>query len=488
MIARLKSMFERLQKRGSAPSVHRGFPSDESSKSASPKPQPQQALSIQIASVVDPTPGRKGISFLVDHVVPAPKPLWLSTLREALEIRSGSTIIVMPDEHVPALATEGYVGSSSQVAPDYADYVPPLRIVCKGVSLSDPASFSKAWADRRRFVHPLIDAVHRAFSDHRPLVLFPDAIWLTIVQGFAHHLQVNAEAFRGRIVPHHGKKELRVQTRSLEASEWPHIICQLCCQIRDNSDPFLFETLSCEFSTTTPTIKTACQIALMESYERYFEFVFECVCGIPKVTLEGTPEDWQRIRERIEVLATFDLGWWTNRLAPILDQFICTAKGAPDLAFWQAIYKPKEIYAAELATGWITDLFPYLGKPSSLHRNSELVDIERIDWLPQATESNKCPGIPLESFPTGISRAPVTVTCPHDSKTPIELLGGFFGVSQTLEDGALAPIISWAVVKKDTRISIPPPRVEDIDDSFMERLIKDAVAKRESLDKMNGPT
>ncbi|GGM87432.1 DUF4419 domain-containing protein [Dactylosporangium sucinum] len=29
-------------------------------------------------------------------------------------------------------------------------------------------------------VHPLFGAVARAFADHRPLVLSPDAVWLTI--------------------------------------------------------------------------------------------------------------------------------------------------------------------------------------------------------------------------------------------------------------------------------------------------------------------
>jgi hypothetical protein len=452
MIVQLKSMLEKLLKLGPATYIRQHSPSAESSVSGTS--QPQQAQLGKLAQVVAPISGRTGISFSVDNVKSAEKPLWVSTLGEALELRIGASIFVMPDQKLPALAPEGYVGSKSSAALDYEEYIPPIRILRKGVSLSDPPSFPKAWTDKRTFFHPVIDAVHLAFSDHRPLVLSPDAIWLTIVQGFAHHLQENAEAFRGRIVSHHGKKELRVQTLSLEEGEWPLLISELVGQIRANSDPFLYDTLSCEFSTTTPTIKTAGQIALMEAYERYFEYALECICGIPKITIEGTPEDWQRIRERIEVLATFDFGWWTTRLAPILDQFISTAKGAPDLAFWQAIYKPQEAYAATLATGWIGDLFPYLGRKSSMRRNSHL-DVERISWLPRAIESNKFPGVSLKAFPSGISCAPVAVTHPDDSKTPIELVGGFFGVSQATEDGALAPIISWAVVKKDTRVSLP---------------------------------
>src|SRR5215469_12424951 len=95
------------------------------------------------------------------------------------------------------------------------------------------------------------------------------------------------------------------------------------------------------------TIRTANEVALMDAYQRYFRYIMMCVCGIPSITLEGTPSDWQRIRDRIELLATFGLEWWTSRLAPILDESVATANGAPDLSFWQAIYKPERAYATE---------------------------------------------------------------------------------------------------------------------------------------------
>ena len=458
MVDRLKSVLDKLHKHVPTTSLR--------------QPDPLSAeLPSQTARLVPAVSGRKGISFFVDDVEPTRKPLWLSTLGESLELRSGASVLIMPDQNLPALATEGYAGPMSRAALDHAEFVPPDRINYHGVSLTDAASFPRKWADRHRFIHPLIEAVHQAFGDHRPLVLSPDAIWLTIAQGFTQHLHENTEAFRGRIVTHHGKKELRTQTLSLEPDSWPQLISQLTAQIRDNYDPLLYETLSCEFSTTTSTIKTASDIALMDAYKRYFEYVIMCVCGIPKITLEGTPDDWQRIRDRIEVLATFDLGWWTTRLAPIVDQFISTAKGAPDLSFWQAIYKPRKVYASELATGWIADLFPYLGAMSSLCRNSNL-DVERINWLPQVTESDGFCGVPLKAFPSGISRAPVTVEFPDNSGTAIELLGGFFGVSQAPDDNALAPIISWAVVNKDTRFPPPRPSFEEIEESPGEKRTK----------------
>jgi len=37
--------------------------------------------------------------------------------------------------------------------------------------------------------HGLFSAVHLAFSQHRPLVLSPDMIWIAILQGFAQHVK-----------------------------------------------------------------------------------------------------------------------------------------------------------------------------------------------------------------------------------------------------------------------------------------------------------
>jgi len=371
-----------------------------------------------------------GITFSVDKVEGSAKGLPLTTLLENFEIRAGASVLILPEQTSPAVAPEGFLTKQHML-------------------------------DQHRFLNPLIEAVHLAFSDHRPLVLSPDCIWLTIVQGFGHHVSKYAEDLRGRIVRHVGKKDLCVRTESLEPEAWPELISQFSAQIRDNSDPVLHETLLCDFSTTTPNIRTANEVALMDAYQRYFRYIMECVCGIPTITLEGTPTDWQRIRDRVELLATFGLEWWTSRLALILDEFVATANGAPDLSFWQAIYKPQPAYATRMATGWIADLFPYLGNKSNRTRN-HMLDMKRTDWLPPARADHRfepwkgeIDGVPLQSIPCGLSRAPLTLSLPNKPSVELDLVGGFVGVSQCEQDLSLAPIISWAVVERDARMTQP---------------------------------
>jgi uncharacterized protein DUF4419 len=47
-------------------------------------------------------------------------------------------------------------------------------------------------------VHPLLGAVGRAFAEHRPLVLSPDAVWLTIASGVARHRMAGTRPAAGQ--------------------------------------------------------------------------------------------------------------------------------------------------------------------------------------------------------------------------------------------------------------------------------------------------
>jgi len=87
--------------------------------------------------------------------------------------------------------------------------------------------------------HPLIEAVHVAFSQHRPLSLSPDDIWLVIAQGFGHHVTKNAEALRGRLVRHQGRRGLTVETQDSTLTGFEYAIASFSSEIRQATDPVL---------------------------------------------------------------------------------------------------------------------------------------------------------------------------------------------------------------------------------------------------------
>jgi hypothetical protein len=77
----------------------------------------------------------------------------------------------------------------------------------------------------------------------------------------------------------------------------------------------------------------------MDTFQAYFEYEMLAGCGIPKVTLLGTPDDWRSMRRRAGMLSEFELTWWTDALLPVLDQIVETAEGQVDPSFWRSFFR-----------------------------------------------------------------------------------------------------------------------------------------------------
>ena len=297
---------------------------------------------------------------------------------------------------------------------------------------------------RENDVHPLAGAVHLAFSEHRPLRLTPDHIWLTIAQGFAHHVNNNSEALRSRLVGFQDKMILQVTTSELEGPEdWAEVIDEWAEDIGDFIPQELSQTMLCDFTTTTPAARIASQIVMMDAFQRFFDYRVYCICGIPSITLAGTVEDWRRILSRVEHLSQYDLRWWTDRLLPICEAFAQTAEGKPSSEFWRSIYKPEGIYGEKVITGWLADLFPYIIDPHHTRASSPTVKNPVLS-VPRR-ELTVDHGIAPSSLPRGLSRVPVTLET-ETTEEGLELMAGFIGVKlDRLKGERLEPEIGWGV-------------------------------------------
>jgi hypothetical protein len=234
--------------------------------------------------------------------------------------------------------------------------------------------------------HPVVAAAHRAFMDHRPLCLSPDIIWLMICQGVASHIDANAEELRPRIVSHQGKVTIRVQrdefVKGSPENPWAQAIEELTSKVREHVGS-AFDLFQPAFTTTGPVERAAAGIVLLDAMQCYFTYDMDTLCGIPAVTLEGTPEDWQAIADRAEQFAFLDLEWWLKPLRGVLRQFVSAAQGNVDRSFWKSLYKYHDESGGPTITGWISTLFPYLkgsGTGLATHRNPYLtLDSQRLE-------------------------------------------------------------------------------------------------------------
>jgi hypothetical protein len=286
--------------------------------------------------------------------------------------------------------------------------------------------------------HSFFNGMYQAYADHRPFVLSPDMIWLLISQGFARHIHANAEALRNRFVNFEGKVSLIVRSDSLELdspADWEMIFPEFTRQIAAHTGEDLVNLLSCEFSTTGPAEKVASEITVMEAMEPYFEFVvIKVVCGIPEITLKGTPDDWKKILEKTKKLGDYDLRWWTDKLEPILNEFVKASKKNIDNDFWRNMFKyhsQKKYGAPKIIDGWIVKFFPY----DKDGKRNNLQQLEGSDKLPEEIVK-----VDLNYIEAGGDSS---------TTTPMELWAGFVGLEQDHTDFTLTPKIGWMVRKKD---------------------------------------
>ncbi len=276
---------------------------------------------------------------------------------------------------------------------------------------------------------PFFNAFSYAFNNHCPLVITPDSVWLTVLTGLCHHIDTDPEGLRHHFVRHEGKKELKVRVGgggfaegNVPGSTWGLGISRFAEQIKEHIGK-KHDLIVCDFSTTTEEDKVSSMVSLMGAMKHYFEYKMYLACGLSAVTIEGTPEDWANIGDRIYALSEFDLKWWTDHLTPVIDQLKLACEGKPDIEFWKAGYLAhrKGSGGQYDVSGWINTLFPYIaGKdPKQLRRN------EFVDW--QKDRGNYA-GVDPDDFPFGMSYAPVELDdngIVYDCK----FYGGLVGVS-----------------------------------------------------------
>jgi hypothetical protein len=253
-------------------------------------------------------------------------------------------------------------------------------------------------------------------------------------------------------VNYQGKKLIVVRRDEFIKGElnnpWEQVFPEFTKEIKANVGAELHDLVIASFSTTGNIEKAAFEITLMDAMKNYFEYGMISQCGIPSITLEGTPEDWRLIVSEAKQLRQYELAWWIDELIPILEQFSDAAQGKVDETFWNGIFKfiPPQGFSGGVPyiNGWIIKFFPYL---TSLE-----VKIRKNPFLNQT--SDKQTGLEFEDFSGGLSKANFQwqyFETPYD----MEFFAGFVGVSQDPKTKTLRPEIGWAVRDKATKEATP---------------------------------
>ena len=194
---------------------------------------------------------------------------------------------------------------------------------------------------------PLLNGFYTAHTNHYPIRIKPDDIWLLIVQGFSNHVNENAEELRNLFVNFDGKKTLIVKYPISNIEEVNKIILEdFSEQINDQMTEYLgkdlIEVLTPNFSTTTYDSKIVCKISIMGAFKKYFNYEMHLVgCGLPYIILEGTAEDYKKIIEKAKKLKQYNFEWYINRIIPHLKKMVEAKEGKIDKDYFMNMIQKK---------------------------------------------------------------------------------------------------------------------------------------------------
>lgn len=307
------------------------------------------------------------------------------------------------------------------------------------------ASSSQTLIPTRTFM----ETVLLAFANHYPLSLKPDDLWTVIMCGFAKHVELNSAKLRSKFVAHDGKKKLVVlvdhfRRGEMSVEDWQKdVFPQFATQIETHVGPKLNQVVTAPFSTTSPLEQACFQTILMAVTGPYFSYEMRTRCGIPEIQLQGTVDDWEKLKDRFNGLCQYMLETfaeeWSEGLLPVLDQFIAAAAGSPDVDFWKLICKkiPTGRDSGDYPTinGWINAFYPYVGKHMS--QNFELND-SMSGWA--TAEYGPDP----DCFPRSITSVPVDWNY-FGVILPMHFHSGLLGAAQDPVTKMISPQHGWVV-------------------------------------------
>ena len=297
----------------------------------------------------------------------------------------------------------------------------------------------------------LIQGLVLAYKNHYPIVVFPDMIWLLFLQGFARYVDKYHDLLREKFVNFEGKKALEVKKLGIfpeEASQetWQEIIDNFITGIKRYTGEDIISNLQSDFTTTEEVILATSQATIMSAMQNYFDYELGMGgCGVSRIILEGTVEDWENMKSKFDYLLKKNLGlnFWIKELLPIIDNIIATKNyfkthktiNNEMIKFWKNIIRIKDekndFYDPFVINGWITKFIPNLNG-NQLKPFNEL----KLQDIP-----DQILGCPLKLTVYNLDGTKTIHSC--------ELASGFFGMSQNVEYH-VRPVIGYALISNSS--------------------------------------
>jgi len=309
-----------------------------------------------------------------------------------------------------------------------------------------PAAF--VWPS---FDNGLVGGLVQAYNNHHHIHLRPDNFWVAILVQFGLYVNDNSEALRSKFVDFQGKKELEVvMGGTLRTAEYDVFARLMTEQVSKNlKDASVRDWIIPSFTTTTESDKVVYSVVMMSALKSYFDYKCTLMCGIPSVTLWGTPEDYEDLAHRVDRLLTYDtdtgyMKKWHGYLKPVMDELVRASRGTPNPEFWSRVCTHLGGGSGpSYYTGWISafccfdEKGKWQGDRLTYSHWSNRKKVLQLDW----------PCIDSNDVPPGFCTVPVLVD-DNGTKYKTQMIAGSFAVS-AINGDTLMPRLDWAIAVED---------------------------------------
>jgi len=247
----------------------------------------------------------------------------------------------------------------------------------KTLNLENPENFYSEYEYTENLIkedsnNNLVNTFLAAYNSHKPLRLRPDDINLALQLVWSTCVNNNHEKFRSQFVNHAGKMELKVESELFDSN----FFCQQFANLmKENvNNPDFIEQFTKEYTTTTQLIRTVTNQVLMNTLKEYFSCSMILGCGISKVIMEGTKDDWKKLNDSYKYFKNFfaetELKPWFVHFDMIMEYLILMRElqdegevdALDDLKeFWLRVicYVPQGSGSQTILGGWVRLLTPY---------------------------------------------------------------------------------------------------------------------------------
>jgi hypothetical protein len=378
----------------------------------------------------------------VKLLVPPPKTTWTNKVPDAPLIPSPATVVgsdvIGRVIEVRDLQREPYVDTMRSPTGAFLQNVLGYAPVIEALSHD---TFTHTDASEGIRTNMLLAAADLCFQAHIPFGLRPEVLWYTILSQVAAEVKARPDTYRSMFTTKaEGKDLICVRHDGLRlghAYGWDQAIGMFEKPLREKVPGDLANVcLPDDLSTCGSAEGLANLIAFMDAASPYYNYEVWTRCGIPKVAILGSAQDWRNLEARVSRIAVRfpALAQYFRAVAPLLTQIVQAADGGSvDTKFWDSMYKRNSGSGGDKLTGWLTSFFAFLSNNEGKTHPRTDFKWDHGDWG----------GISPAAFPSSVSAVPF-IWDYFGRRMEMKFCGGV--LTNVEIEGFMTPRLGWAVV------------------------------------------